>query len=116
MIVLVLIATAPVVLGGATFVNGLVPDWLQPYAYNAPNGPGPDPAGGVVNQWNAWCGPTSAANLGGHWQDFWGVPVADGMAFPASPNWPAVNWHDYQADANRPAPRALCVRRQPRSG
>jgi hypothetical protein len=96
--------TAP---GAAVFINGFVPDWQQPYVYNAPNGPGPDPMAGAVNQWNAWCAPTSAANLAGYWEDYHGVTVADGSVFPLTPAWSASNWHDYQADGtiNRPAPR-----------
>jgi hypothetical protein len=96
------------VLAAAKFVSGLVPDWNQPYHYPlAPPpsaGPGPDPAPNVANQWNAWCAPSSAANLAGHWTDALGVPVGDSFAFPATTNWPlAATWHDYQADgATRP--------------
>ncbi len=90
----------------ATFVSGLVPDWNQPYRYAAPNGPGPDPAPFVVNQWNDWCAPCSGANLAGHWTDARGVPVADTTAFPNSTvGWAAgPSWQDYLADGtvNRP--------------
>lgn len=93
-------------LAGPVYVPGFVPDWNQPYRYNAPNGPGPDPRVGLLDPWNAWCAPTSAANLAGHWQDQYGKPVADGFASPNTPAWPAASWHDYQADgtAGRPAP------------
>ncbi|HXR47264.1 MAG TPA: hypothetical protein VN784_07460 [Candidatus Limnocylindrales bacterium] len=97
------------VLAAATFVNGLVPDWNQPYRYTAasPNGgPGPDPAPGIANQWNDWCAPTSGANLAGHWTDVLGVPVADTVAYPGSTVlWAAgPSWQDYLADGtlNRP--------------
>lgn len=105
------------VLGGraaasATFVQGLVPDWNQPYFY-APGlngGPGPDPAPGVTNQWNAWCAPTSASNLAGHWADHHGnMNVADTTPFAGSTiNWATgPSWQDYLGHANpaRPAPR-----------
>jgi hypothetical protein len=90
-------------LGAATWVNGSVPDWNQPFAYNAPNGPGPNPNPNGPTQWGAWCAPTSGSNLVGHWQDARGAAVADGQAFPNSPAWPAVSWHDYNADNARPA-------------
>ena len=92
----------------AKFVKCLVPDWNQPYHYIPPsaNGgpPGPDiPM--LVNQWNAWCVPTSAANLAGHWTDCYGVPVADSTAFTVSTvAWADPSWQDYLADGtvNRP--------------
>jgi hypothetical protein len=90
-------------LAGAIFVPGSVPDWNQPYAYVPP---GPDPHQGQLDPWNAWCVPSSAANLVGHWQDKWGKLVADGQAYPNSPNWPAANWHDYQADGTNGRPAA----------
>ena len=99
------------VFAAAQFVSGLVPDWNQPYRYNAPNGPGPDPTpggpgGGLINQWNDWCAPTSGANLAGHWTDARGIPVADQTNFPYSSVQWAVgsSWQDYLADgtANRP--------------
>lgn len=99
---------------GPVFVPGFVPDWNQPYAYdpNDPNclngGPGPDPTPGVVDPWNAWCAPTSAANLAGHWDDYHSIFVADGTAFPGSTvMWAAgPDWQDYLADgtAFRPDP------------
>jgi hypothetical protein len=96
-------------LAAAKFVSGFVPDWNQPYQYVAPNGPGPDPMANVANQWNAWCAPSSGANLAGHWADERGVPVADATAFPGTTvAWAAgPSWHDYQADgsANRPIPQ-----------
>ena len=112
---IVLIAMTASVFGAATFVSGLVPDWNQPYRYNAPNGPGPDPNRSILfdpfaptDQWNDWCAPTSAANLAGHWTDARGVPVADTTAYPNSTvAWGAgPSWKDYLADSNRPPPQA----------
>ncbi|MGD0744975.1 MAG: hypothetical protein ABSA45_07455 [Verrucomicrobiota bacterium] len=107
-----LISTAAVLLAmtgntfaAATFVNGLVPDWNQPYRYVNPNGPGADPAPNIVNQWNDWCAPCSGANLAGHWADARGIPVADATSFPNSTlPWAAPSWQDYLADGtvNRP--------------
>lgn len=110
-VVLCLLILTGTAMGAAVFVNGFVPDWNQPYSYVNLNGPGPDPAANVVNQWNAWCAPTSAANLAGHWQDYHGAAVADGQAFALTPAWSSFNWHDYQADgtANRPLPRPPVV-------
>jgi hypothetical protein len=114
---LALIVTTGNLLAAATFVNGLVPDWNQPYRYTpaSPNGgPGPDPSPPppptVVNQWNDWCAPTSGANLAGHWTDARGLPVADTTAFPGSTvAWATgASWQDYLADGslNRPPPQA----------
>jgi hypothetical protein len=95
------------------FVKGLVPDWNQPYQYNAqsPNGgPGPDPQAGVINQWNAWCAPSSAANLAGHWTDYHSAPLADSTPFAGSTVvWAAgPSWQDYLADGfARPAPQVI---------
>lgn len=118
---LVLPWCSPLLAQGSTYVSGLVPDWNQPYAYPSaydPSGPGPDPNPGGVSPWDAWCTPTSAAMLAGHWDDVHGVlPVAgDGIAEgnqqnPASRPGGAINWgvapgwHDYTADgtAGRPA-------------
>jgi hypothetical protein len=96
----------------AKFVTCLVPDWNQPYDYtfaSANLGPGPDPAPNVCNQWNAWCAPSSAANLAGHWMDCYGAPVADttpfdSIPFPGSTDlWGfGASWQDYLADLNRP--------------
>lgn len=106
--------TAGAISTAVKFVRGLVPDWNQPYQYGAqsPNGgPGPDPNGGVVNQWNAWCAPCSAANLAGHWDDHHAVPLADGVPFSGSAAfWAAApSWQDYLADgtAGRPAPQMM---------
>jgi len=94
--------------GAATFVNGLVPDWNQPIAEGAG---APVPPGG----WAAWCAPTSAANLVGHWEDARNVLIADGAQFPNSNpvNYGAgASWKDYLADgfarpaANAPLPAA----------
>jgi len=99
---------------GPIYVPGLVPDWNQPYRYNAPGGPGPDPnVPPPPDPWDAWCAPASAANLVGHWQDVYGRPVADGVAFPGSPAWPATNWHDYEADGFARPPAGGAVPAQP---
>jgi hypothetical protein len=105
-------------LAAAKFVSGLVPDWNQPYRYMTPNGPGPDPNRpnppnifAPADQWNAWCAPSSAANLAGHWTDVRGIPVADATAFPNSTvNWGAgPSWQDYLGDSNRPPPQAAAA-------
>jgi len=93
----------------ARFVKGVVPDWNQPYQYNglSPHGgPGPDLWPNVVNQWNDWCAPCSAANLVGHWNDFHCAPVADTTPFAGSTfNWRAdPSWQDYLADGTIPPP------------
>jgi hypothetical protein len=87
----------------AKFVDGLVPDWNQPYNYASPSGPGPDPVPNAPNQWNDWCVPTSAANLAGYWTDYHGIPVADTTAYSGSTvAWGAgPSWQDYLADSNR---------------
>jgi hypothetical protein len=73
-----------------------------------PAGPGPDPAPGVVDPFNAWCGPTSASNLLGHWDDVYGVHVGDGIPFamPCCPlPWPGPrDWHDMNLGSLRPPP------------
>jgi hypothetical protein len=94
------------------FVTCLVPDWNQPYDYTMASvnlGPGPDPHPNVCDQWNAWCAPSSAANLAGHWADCFGAPVADTTAFDSIP-FPGstvlfgfgASWQDYLADPNGP--------------
>jgi hypothetical protein len=102
----VLMAMTGNIFAAARFVNGLVPDWNQPYRYNAPNGPGPEPWPGIANQWNDWCAPCSGANLVGHWTDARGIPVADQTNYPYSSVQWAVgpSWQDYLADgtAGRP--------------
>lgn len=90
--------------GAATYVQGLVPDWDQPYLYAMPNGPGPDPTPGAPDPFNAWCAPAAASNLLGHWEDVRSVPLADGSAFPGTPAWLAVDWHDRGLDGGRPPP------------
>jgi len=87
-------------------VPGVVPDWEQPWFYdpNSPNG-GPGPGSGIP--WQAWCAPTSAANLCGHWDDTYGLPVADFTPWPTAPPWPSFDWQDFEADLNRPAPAPL---------
>ena len=99
----------------AKFIKGVVPDWNQPYRYTAQfpkGGPGPDPNNQTpfspVDQWNDWCAPTSAANLAGHWADYYGAPVADTTPFSGSTvAWKAgPSWQDYLADGfARPAPQ-----------
>ena len=109
---MVLIVISASVFGAATFVSGLAPDWNQPNRYGPPPGGPTDPLPvppnppGAATQWNAWCAPSAAANLVGHWTDVRGVPVADPFAFASTTNWPlAASWHDYQADGfARPAP------------
>jgi hypothetical protein len=102
----------------ARFVKGVVPDWNQPYQYSpqsAHGGPGPDLWPNVVNQWNDWCVPCSAANLVGHWKDCHRAPVADTTPYAGSTfNWRAdPSWQDYLADGTlpplggRPAPQIM---------
>jgi hypothetical protein len=115
MLALLMLGVLPERALATQFVSGLVPDWNQPYHYTPASmngGPGPDPgAPGQVNQWNAWCAPSSAANLAGHWADFRGLSVADTTAFPNSTVFWAVgpSWQDYEADgtATRPAPQPI---------
>ncbi len=95
---------APQAFAVATFVAGPVPDWDQPYAYGPPIGvgPGPDPMPGAFSAFDAWCAPTAAANLIGHWEDALGEPIGDGMPFPLTPPYGPPPWHDYQLDMGRP--------------
>ncbi|MCH2115649.1 MAG: PEP-CTERM sorting domain-containing protein [Pirellulales bacterium] len=83
--------------GAVVFLSKDAPDWNQPYQYAAPNGPGPNPSLGS-DPFDAWCAPTSAANLLGYWEDAHGLAVADGFAFSAGPSsvpWPSLAiWHD----------------------
>jgi hypothetical protein len=86
--------------GQATFVSGLVPDWNQPNwhsVYGTNGGPSPP-----HSDWDAWCVPTSAANMIGHWEDALGMTnFADGLPFPQSVLWAAAPcWQDYQANGN----------------
>lgn len=75
----------------AVFVPGDVPDWNQPYQYHPlPAGPGPDPTPAGFDPFDAWCTPTSASNLLGHWEDVYGFPVSDHLPFPGSLPWPGV--------------------------
>jgi hypothetical protein len=98
--------TSPASGQGNVFINGLAPDWEQPLDY-------PDPfdfLGPVAGDmyWKAWCVPTAAAGLIGHWEDVKGrAGLADGsadgnQAKPAGyggPKWGAgPAWHDYVAD------------------
>jgi hypothetical protein len=96
------------------YVSGLVPNWDQPYDYpDAFDATGPGAGPGM---WNAWCTPTAAAMMMGHWADVKGVPttgdaskdgnqaapnVYGGVAYALGPSW-----HDYTADGTngRPAP------------
>jgi len=113
---------AAAVQAGPVYVNGLVPNWEQPWYYPDPRvppydalGPGPDWAPGANSPFDAWCVPTSTAMLTGHWEDVRGVLVADGSAdgnqgpgnFYAGPAWgmgPA--WHDYVADGTGASPNS----------
>lgn len=103
--------------GANTFVQGLAPDWNQPYAYPDAfdaSGPGPDPNPGVAGDpWDAWCTPTAAACTMGHWADVRGYAKTgdasadgnQGAGAYGGNGWPAADWHDYTADgANRPGP------------
>lgn len=95
----------------AVFVSGEAPDFDQPYTYvGPPHGPGPNPGPGP-DAFDAWCAPTSASNLLGHWEDARGVAVGDGVPFamsipPFAPiPWPAPPiWHDWNLGSMRPAP------------
>jgi len=109
---LLLLVETPPAANASVFVTGEVPDWDQPYTYvGAPHGPGPNPAPGAVDPYDAWCGPASASNLLGHWEDVRGVPSADGVTFALStpPNapipWPGPPiWHDWDLGSLRPPP------------
>ena len=89
------------------YLSQASPDWNQPYRYTAPNGPGPGPGFGK-GDYDAWCAPTSAANLLGYWEDGRGFPVADGTPFSAGAGaspWPApATWHDRSLGDPRAAP------------
>ncbi len=106
---------------GNVYVQGLVPNWEQPYDYPDPpgydaGGPGPRPLV-PPRPWDAWCTPTASAMLMGHWADVLGVAntgdaFADGNQGKIPPGylgtaWGAgPDWHDYCADGTnaRPAP------------
>ncbi len=94
--------------GVNTFIKGLAPDWGQPLDYPDtfdPTGPPP-----LDTYWNAWCAPTSAAMLIGHWEDVKGwTGLADGSAdgnqsIPFGYAGPLYGlgaaWHDRTADGN----------------
>ncbi len=105
------VCAATIAVAGPVFVSGFVPDWNQPYFYTpaSPNGgPGPDPHPGAPDPWNAWCAPTSAANLIGHWEDARHDPCADGSVFPASTvMWAAgPSWQDFLGDGSGMRPPA----------
>jgi len=107
-------------LAGRVYVQGLAPNWDQPYDYADaydPTGPGPDPnPGNAINPWDAWCTPTAAAMMMGHWRDVKGVlltgdGVAEGNQAAPRPanaiNWgAAAGWHDYTADGTAARPGA----------
>jgi hypothetical protein len=111
-----LVVTANAVGPVNTYVSGLVPNWDQPYDYpDAFDGTGPGAM--PVNPpqpWAAWCTPTAAAMMMGHWADVKGVPTtgdasADGNQGPGNVyggvGWAAgASWHDYTADGTRPPP------------
>jgi hypothetical protein len=107
-VVLGLFATS---IGAAVIVG--VPDWHQPCLIVAPNGPGPGPgmppAVGAAN-YQAWCAPTTAADIMGYWRDvksFTGLADAvvynNGVTIPWNPPPPAPgnpnDWQDDSADA-----------------
>jgi hypothetical protein len=106
-IVGLLMAVLPVAGAVGQTIQGLAPDWHQPYAYGPPlsAGPGPNPSVGP-DPFDAWSAPTAAANLLGHWEDVRGVPVGDGTPAPGTTvgYGGGASWHDYQLDANRPGP------------
>jgi hypothetical protein len=94
------------------FVPGLAPDWEQPLDYPDPFDPLNGPVAGDPF-WNAWCAPTAAACLIGHWADVRRrIPLGDGspdgnqFLIPPGymgPPWGAgPAWHDYTADGNIP--------------
>ncbi len=94
------------------YVQGLAPNWDQPNDYPDsydPTGPGGPSA------WDAWCTPTAAAMMMGHWADVRGAPTTgdgcpEGNQAAVRPwcalNWGAAGWHDYtaQGSGTRPAP------------
>lgn len=113
----VLVCAAPG-FGVNVYISGLSPNWEQPYDYPDPlpfdaSGPGPDPNQANPDPWDAWCTPTAAAMMMGHWADVkgdanTGDASADGRHVPAAgyggAAWPAVSWHDYTADATAGRP------------
>ena len=95
---------------GNVFIKGLAPDWGQPYDYpdgfdaTGPPAPPPPPPNSF---WHAWCAPTAAVMLVGHWEDMKNRNgLADGSADgnPFNPPYMGANygngptWHDYTAD------------------
>jgi hypothetical protein len=93
----------------AVYVKGLVPDWNQPNWHGA-NQSAPHPQnGGPLGDpdFRAWCGPTSVANVLGHWDDIHFVPhglpaIGDGVAAPSSSqNWAqGAKFQDCPANGN----------------
>ena len=94
---------------GNVFIQGLAPDWDQPLDY--PDSLGFDLSGPMPGDptWNAWCEPTAAACLIGHFEDVRNRTAladcsADGNPFKIPPGYqgPAWGagpaWHDYTAD------------------
>lgn len=116
---LVLAALSPLAFGGNVYVGGLAPNWEQPYDYPDAlpfdnSGPGPRQGPGP---WDAWCTPTAAAMMMGHWADVklvagTGDASADGnqgvMNGYGGNKWNVGNgtWHDYTAHGQngRPLP------------
>ncbi len=98
------------------YVSGLAPNWDQPYNYPDAydlTGPGAAPVAPPL-VWHAWCTPTAASMMMGHWADVRGVAgtgdasadgnqgIANGYGGVA---WAAgASWHDYCADAMAAAP------------
>jgi len=107
---------APGALAANKYVQGLAPNWDQPYNYPDgydPSGPGVAP-GIPPLIWHAWCTPTAASCMMGHWADVRNVAgtgdasadgnqgIANGYGGVA---WAAgASWHDYCADATAAAP------------
>ena len=109
--------------GSDYFVDGLAPDWNQPSDYPDsfdPYGPAGTGIGGI---WRAWCVPTCAAMLIGHWEDVKSRSyLADGSADGnqsnfsmgyQGPSWGlGSEWHDYCADGDSASgPHPLRLRR-----
>lgn len=108
---------ASAALAQTVYVNGMAPNWDQPYdypdAFDA-SGPGPEPNPNQLDPWDAWCTPTSAAMVIAHWEDVRGFAgLADGFAdgnqarIPpgyTGPLWNNANnpelWHDRTADGS----------------
>lgn len=91
------------------YIQGMAPNWEQPYDYpDLFDGTGPGPWPGPGSAFEAWCTPTSAAMLAGHWEDrIYRMGMADGFAdgnqgvlfgYSGIPWGGGPTWHDYCAD------------------